>query len=330
METLVRDLTLRSGEDARVWKITGPEPAWADRILPFLGHKGADWHWPMRDALASGLPPLTMNFHECTIGDEVVGNMTTLEGLNRPIGLLQHVFTPPEHRQKGIADALMRAMTDDFAARGGRSMYLGTGNPVAVRLYEKYGFAGVQGTGFMQWFPDPDLLTTYFSPGPVSVREINWGDWPLLAALYAIEDGWTLRSLWHGLYGFENYEHPFVDLKKDLRDGRAESALVLAKDDGAVVGHAFLWPRPHFPDGPYMLEFFVHPNFYDQAGLLLSSLEIPAGRKLQCACDNEARERQAILDRSDLWREATLRNQFRHDGRWFDLHLYSSRWVPSY
>jgi GNAT superfamily N-acetyltransferase len=328
METLVAELKLRSREEARIWRITAPEPAWADRILPFLAHKGADWHWPMRDALASGLPPLTMNFHECTIGDEVVGNITTVEALDRPLGLLQHVFTPPQHRQKGIADALMHALTDDFRARGGRSMYLGTGNPVAIRLYERYGFSGVQGTGLMRWLPDPDFLASYFSPGPVVVRPTDWGDWPLLEALYALEDGWTLRGLHDGLYGFHNYEHPYIRLRLDMRDGVVDQCLVLAKADGAIVGHAFTWVQREYPGGPAMLDFFLHPNFYDHAGLLLSSLDLAPGRKVQVAADNEARERQRILDRFDMWREATLRNQFCHAGRWFDVHLYSTRWVP--
>lgn len=328
METLVREFKLRSGEDARLWKITGPEPGWSDRILPFLGHKQPAWHWPMGEALATGIPPLVMNFHECTIGDEVVGNMTVQECLDRPIGLLQHVFTPPEHRQKGIADALMHAMTDDFAARGGRSMYLSTGNPIAMRLYERYGFRGLQGTGFMQWQPDRDFSADYFSPGPASVREVNWGDWPLLTALFAIEEGWTLRDLRHSLFGFESYEHPFVDLRMGLRDGDVDQCRILAKDDGAVVGHAFVWSEKKYPDGPAMLDFFVHPNFYDRADDLLAALDLPADRKIEVAVDNEAHERQALLERFGMWREATLRSHFRYGGRWLDVHIYSSRWAP--
>jgi hypothetical protein len=52
-------------------------------------------------------------------------NMMNIE--YRGVGLYGHVFTKPEDRQKGAASALMPMLMDDFRARGGKALYLGTG-----------------------------------------------------------------------------------------------------------------------------------------------------------------------------------------------------------
>ncbi|HAA73566.1 TPA: hypothetical protein DCE37_00380 [Candidatus Latescibacteria bacterium] len=43
--------------------------------------------------------------------------------IDKRVGLFGHVFTKPEERRKGAANALM----EDFRQRGGKALYLGTG-----------------------------------------------------------------------------------------------------------------------------------------------------------------------------------------------------------
>lgn len=321
------EVELKSGERAQVWKVTAPDPQWAETLLTFLVHKGQDWLEPMREALQTGLEGLTMNFYECTLGEQVVGNITVLESLDRPVGLLQHVFTLPEHRRKGVASALMEAIRQDFRIRGGRAMYLGTGyQSPPFWIYHGYGFRPIGETGHMRWLVEDGFLDKYFAPGPVRVRDTRWGDWPLMEALYATVEGWTLRSLSQRLYGQSNYEGPFVALMGALAKGRVKQSKVMVKQDGAIVGHAAVWAQPEYPGEPWLLEFFVHPSFHERAGELLGSIFVTPGHKLQAVADSDAWDRHRALREIGMWREACLRRQFLWQGRWLDLHYYSSAW----
>jgi GNAT superfamily N-acetyltransferase/RimJ/RimL family protein N-acetyltransferase len=323
MHRLLRRLILKSGEEAEIWKITAPDKQWGERLLAFLEHKGEPWLRPMRLALAQGLDGLTMNFYECVLGGRIIGNITVVESLPRPVALLQHVYTLPEHRRKGVASALMEAVCRDFRLRGGRAMYLGTGyRSVAYWIYRAFGFRSIQESGHMRWLPDPGFLDSYFAPGPAEVRRTRWEDWPLLEALYATEAGWVLRSFYFRQFGQTSYEGLYLELRQAMDASKIIQCRVMVKPDGAVVGHAFAWRQDQYPDGPLMLEFFVHPNFYAAAPRLLNSLFIPPGRKVQAVADDLAIERQAALEQIGLRREATLRRQFCYQGRWYDVHFY--------
>jgi GNAT superfamily N-acetyltransferase len=328
MERMMEQVTLRSGEAAELWKVTSPAPAWTDRILPFLSHKGEPWLGTMRGALDAGLAGLTMNCFECVVGGEIVGNITIVESLDRPVGILQHVFTPPEQRQKGIAKALMDVVCRDFTDRRGRALYLGTDNPVAARIYRGFGFRDVGDAGMMVWDAEPGFRDDYFCPRPAEPRDLIWGDWPRLAVLFAVEQGWTLRSLYFAQYGPVQYEWTFLALMGALDRGDVEAARVLATEDGAVVGLAFAWTVKNYAGGPLMVDLFAHPSFVGQAGKLLGAMDLPRTRKVQAAADNDAEGKHQALVGFGMWREATLRNQFTYGGRWYDVHLYSAPWSP--
>jgi len=329
MEKLLDTVNLRSGEEAEIWLVRAPAPDWTERILPLLAHKGEPWLGAMRRALENGLGELNMSFFECVIGGQLCGNVTIADSLHRPIGILQHVFTKPQHRQKGVAAALMAAACEDFRARGGQALYLATGNPVAAALYQRFGFRELGHDGVMRWTLEDTFEREYFRARHVEVRETRWSDWPLLAALYSVAEGWTLRSLFFGHYGPSFYEGPFLELMAAQEKGLVKDNKVLTTEDGAVMGHAFLWPQKAYADDPLMVDFFVHPTFCDQAGKLLAALSLPDGRKVQAAMDNDAVTRHKILAQAGFWREATLRNQFSYRGLWYDVSLYCRPWVPS-
>ncbi|MGD9518978.1 MAG: GNAT family N-acetyltransferase [Armatimonadota bacterium] len=329
MHRILGSTDLRSGEKAELWKITAPDPTWADRLLGFLVHKGEPWLWAMREGLTGGLQDLTMNFYECVVEDEVVGNITVLENLSRPVGLLQHVFTLPEHRRKGVASALMAALCYDFRLRGGRAMFLGTGyRTPPFWIYYGFGFRPIGETGHMRWLPQEDFVEDYFSPGPISVRNTRWGDWPLLEALYASTEDWVVRSTRLRLYGQKSFEGPFLTLMQALYERRIRQSLVMTKPDGAVVGHATVWVIKEVPGEPWLLELLVHPNFRNQAGEMLSHVFVPPTHKLQAHADSDAWDKHCLLRSMGLWREACFRRQVAWQGRWLDLHYYSSHWAP--
>lgn len=315
-------VTLKSNEQARLVHITAPEPSWTDRILPFLAHKGEPWMWPMKLALDEGLPGVRMNFFVAMLDDQLAGNITTTEA--NGIGMLQHVYTNPDHRRKGICQLLMQAVTDDFGARGGRAMYLGTGyDTPPFWIYHSFGFRSILETGAMRWLPEEGFEGEYFGPGETTVREARWEDWPALDALYLTERGWYLRGFACGHYGHSSYEGLYPALMKAADEGRVQQMKVLVKDDGAVVGHAMIGVQPAWRGEPYVLDFFVHPTFARKAYVLLQSLELPTDRKVQCYCDAEAKPKMAALQAAEFRREAVLKRQIQRGDEWLDVVIFA-------
>ena len=78
VETRLGETTLKSGERMSIIKTTAPEPAWTERIVPYLAHKGDLWLGAMRRAYNDGLDDLVMSdFLGVLDGGEIVGNITT-------------------------------------------------------------------------------------------------------------------------------------------------------------------------------------------------------------------------------------------------------------
>ncbi len=321
-----QDVVLKSGEIAQQYCITGPEPEWEERVLSRLQHKGELWAKSMQTALREGLPCMKMHFYQLSIDEVAVGNITIVDALNPSIALLQHVFTAPEHRRKGICKLLMTAVTDDFRASGGRAMYLGTGyDTPPFWIYHSFGFRPIGDTGSMVWSDDPDYQANYFTGQDVSVRPACWGDWAPLNALYQIMDGWDLRGVCLGQFAHSSYESAFCRLDRAIVDGTAQQSVVLTSDEtGAVVGHAFLMRDAHWPHGPMVLDFFVHPAFTRHADKLLDAIDLPEDTKIQAYCDAEAVDRAVLLTAAGFALEAELRSQYTSkSGTQMDVLLYS-------
>lgn len=308
VETL-EHVELKSGERMAVVKTTAPEPDWCDRVLTFLVHKGDLWLDPMREGYQRGLDALVMSDFMGVLEDgQVVGNITTAEHLG--VGILQHVFTSPQHRRKGICEALMAALCRDFVARGGRASYLGTGYDSApYHIYERFGFRGCGDSGKMIWFADPDFERSWFAPAPAAVRDTRWDDWPLLGALYAVRDQWRLKGMYFGQFGHANYESEYLSLRRAMAEGKVLQVKVLATDAGAIVGHAFVAPQAAWRGRVWVLDFMLHQGFYGQAGALLSALELPAAAKVQAFCDERARDKMAALEALGFEREGVFARQ---------------------
>ncbi|MXY47257.1 MAG: GNAT family N-acetyltransferase [Chloroflexi bacterium] len=80
------------------------------------------------------------------------------------IGGLGEVATTPAARRTGIATELTQQALDDFEARGGQALFLGTVNPAAARIYHRLGWRKLAGARLMlkvssgaspeEWFVD--------------------------------------------------------------------------------------------------------------------------------------------------------------------------------
>jgi GNAT superfamily N-acetyltransferase len=320
----LRSVELKTGETMDVVRVTCPDHEFRDRILPFLAHKGPDWQVPMRENLAAPLEGLAQHFYLGLIGDQVVGNASHIEALERPVAILQHVFVPPERRRQGICSAIIHALADDFVARGGRASFLHTGyQSPPYYIYQSAGFVGYRDTGTMEWFPDPTFKEAHFAPGATHVRDTRWADWALLEALYGTVEGWFLRSVHFGQWGRSGYEGHYIYLRKEMAEGGVGPVKVLASDTSAVVGHAYLSRDGRFRGSTSLLDLFVHPRFRDRAGVLLDAIDMPAGTKVQSYVDSSQPEKAELLRARGFEVEATLPRQVERDGAWLDVSIYA-------
>ncbi|MGD9495011.1 MAG: GNAT family N-acetyltransferase [Armatimonadota bacterium] len=326
METHLTDVTLKSGEPMRIVRIDAPDPVWKDRILPFLQHKGDPWLWQMEVALGEGLGECAQHYYLGVLeGGEVVGNIMTTESMQPPIGILGHVFTPPEHRRKGICSRLMEALTEDFRARDGRAMFLHTGyDSPPYHIYAAWGFKGYRRTGAMAWVLEEGFWRKQFAPRPVHVRETDWADWAPLEALSWVDTGWHLRSVFLGIYGFGGFEGHYIRVQEALRGGRLMDFRVLAAEDGAVAGYALLGRLRSFPGEPLVLDMFVHPDFVKHATELAQAIEIPPGERTLAFADSASVGKLEALAAAGLAQEASLRGLLTDErGNLLDLLILS-------
>jgi GNAT superfamily N-acetyltransferase len=324
VRTQLGSVRLKTGETLDIVRVSAPDAEFRERILAFLAHKGPDWQVPMAENLEAPLEGLGQHFYLGLVGDEIVGNASSVEGLQRPVGLLQHVFTAPDRRRQGICSAILRAYTHDFVARGGRAAYLHTGyQSAAYYIYQSVGFIGYRDTGTMEWFPDETFPEDHFQQAPVIVRDTRWEDWALLEALYAIEEGWYLRSIHFRQWGRSGYEGEYVALRRQMREGSVQQAKVLVAESGAVVAHAYLWRNTMFPGGLWTLDVFVHPAFYGEADALLEALAVEDMGKVQCFADATQPEKVGLLCRRGFEPEATLHRQARREDDWLDVGIYA-------
>ena len=102
----------------------------------------------------------------------------------------------------------------------------------------------------------------------------------------------------------------------------ASQIKVLVKADAAVMGHALVAEQRQWRGAPYCLDFFVHPNFYGEAGALLAEVQLPNDRKVQSYADAEAEGRCEALESAGFEREATLKRQIRRGDDWLDVYVY--------
>jgi GNAT superfamily N-acetyltransferase len=326
METYLTDVALKSGEAMRIVRVDAPDSAWKDRILPFLGHKGEPWLWQLEIALEQSLGACAQRYYLGVLeSGEVVGNIMSTESMEPPIGILGHVFTPPEHRRKGICSHLMAALTGDFRARGGRAMFLHTGyDTPPYHIYAAHGFVGYRDTGTMAWLLEEDFFERQFAYRPVSVRATDWADWAPLEALAEVDTGWHVRSPQLGIYGFGGFEGAYITVRRDLHEGRLQDFKVLSTDDGAVVGYALLGRYRRFPGEPPTLDIFVHPNFVEHADILAQAIVEPCCDKILAFGDSASVGKPEALGRADFGLEATVTGLMRDGhGNLLDLTIFS-------
>ncbi len=319
------NVALKSGQTMRIVRVDAPDPDWKQPVLDFLQHKGELWVEANRLMLEQQLEGIQTYFYLAMSGEQIVGNIMTIEAVEAGVGILGHVFTAAEHRRKGICAAIMEVLTRDFVGRGGRGMTLSTGyRSPAYHIYRRFGFRGLGETGKMIWEAESDFLGNYFASGITEVRDIHWPDWCLLDLLYKIESGSFLRGVYHGHHGLAGYEGCFVRFHRLIQEPPSQSK-VLTKSGGEVVGHALLLPDPRWKKDVLLLDLFIHPHFYQAGAELLEAIELPPDIKVQAHADGRSPEKVELLKQRGFAQEAMLPGQLRDaDGEPLDVIILST------
>jgi hypothetical protein len=317
--TPLGETTLKTGERMTIGRVACPDPEWATRVSPLLGHKGQPWHFHIETAVREPLDDLNTLFYLGTIDGVAVCNVmivgtrgsagdtvgtgatgVTAEG----VGILAHVYTVPEQRRKGAYSQLMALQMEDTRRLGYAILTLGTGfESPPYWIYHSFGFRSIDGSsGRMKWLATPEAEASWFRAGAAVARPLRWEDWaPLnaLASQLAEADEALPRSWAFGLLkGHGSVERSFLDLRRSMpresprslddlhgavasgANGAQPIALTLESEHGAAVGWAVLQPDDLALRDGWRLDFFVHPAFRAHTGRLLEALPLPPGARL--------------------------------------------------
>jgi hypothetical protein len=332
MYTHLGQATLKTGEQLELGCVRCPDPSWAAQVIPLLGHKSRESRDHFEQAFAGPLDELDTRFYIGTIGGVAVTNVMIVGAL-RPIGgvgILGHVYTRPEHRQKGAYGALMDAQMRHVQADGYRMMVLSTGFEThPYWIYHGSGFRSIDGvSGKMKWLADTTAETEYLAPGPTTVRPMRWDDWaPLELLTYqpVLPQEELPRCFLFNLKGQGGVEGPFQTVRRRIRRNEPIRAVVLETERGATVGWAALQPDPFAFGDARQLDLYVHPGFEASAPRLLDSLELPSSAPISAYSTPPDGYRAAALQAAGFRQVAELPNWLAQNNQRLPLRVYTRR-----
>lgn len=298
MTTKRGDFTLRTGERVTASVVLAPDPARAPQLEAMLRHKGDPWNWQNARLLREPTG-LATRFYVLERRGEPFANIMLAE--HGGVALLGHVWTNPDDRGAGASALLMGLLLEDFAARDGRVIFLGTGfGSLPWHYYRRRGFEPIEpGSGAMaRYFEAPaDFEREWFAGTRVELGAIDWTHWVTAIPLFLHPAGGSVRLWAAGLFGRALPEEALLRFLRDAvpEIGPADRRAYVATlpDSGAAVGWASATAVPWFP-GARIVDVFCHPDHWDCAPELLERLALPARHNL-AACDPGQIEKQRAL-----------------------------------
>ncbi|MBT4159992.1 MAG: hypothetical protein HOE54_01710 [Gammaproteobacteria bacterium] len=291
-------VVLAGGEQAEVGVVVGPDTRWAERLKKLLCHKGEPWNWQNSRVLRTNTG-IGSRFYVLHRGGIPFAN-TMIAELSG-VGILAHVWTRPEDREKRACSELMRVLMEDFRFRQGKALFLFTQfGSVAYRIYEKFGFRSVESqSGFMDWYATSkdEFEAPYFEEGATEIQPLGWTHWPSSPALFMGDFPGAVRCAPLKLIGRQSTQTPFLSLLRDeeRRKTTDSRTLVLQSEETtAVVGFtAWDW-HPRRKD-TCLVDVYCHPNYWDQARNLLLSLPLPRAKRYVAYSDIDCEHKAKVL-----------------------------------
>jgi GNAT superfamily N-acetyltransferase len=329
------DVQLKTGETVELGALLGPDASpLATKVKTLLSHKGRIWQWQIAQSLDRDQPETESRFYLLLRQGEPFANIMLVE--SRRIGIFGHVYTRPEERRKGAAEHLAGRLVADFARRGGRAMYLGTGyDSAAYHIYARHGFRGIEPeSGYMAWFA-PGLERTAFeaeafAPSWTRHEALEYRHWPTLPALAMMYHPARLRIAGMDVIGPAITEggalpvlmamHGEADHTHD-NGGRAHVAV--SGQSGVPVAIACATPEPHFWKQVDVVDLFCAPGFEEELPALVQALQLLPGRRAICYADLDWPAKQEILAACGFQRAALLERHYRSQGAAQALELWA-------
>lgn len=255
---------------------------------------------------------------------------------NPEVGGYGEVFTEPEHRSKGIALVMTNIAMSHFGEHGGQAMYLGTGNPIAYRVYERAGFSTYMGA-VMRYLKEQNenYDESYFEySGHPTLRQAVWGDLAGAVALCAHPHKWLITD-----YRLQRFSSRYVPQQKCIglfhplwaameHDGGYLG--IMENPNGRIVGEANLAPSK-FPLQAHtaILDFLVHENYWSHSPALLEHVLVQA-KRIGCGIvrtylSSFDKEKIDSIRQVGFSLDATISGQYQLDNKQYDLQVYSYR-----
>ena len=287
------------------------------------------------DFVDSSLDPLFLG----RIDGEIVADVGCQAGRDNPeLGSLGWVFTKPEERGKGISSCLTELAVRWFEECGGLCMQLGTGNPIAHHVYEKYGFRDYNGAVMRRLGRDREAAEfdeyLFADSRTAGVRPARWGDISRVAALYAAPHPCLIQDHQEGLFSHPDLvRHRYFSIFPSLML-RAEPPggciSVLECGGNRLVGLAALLPEEGPPRAHVgRLDFLIRPNHFARGKELLQAVLDGAAEggiahvlAYFASCD---RDKIDLAEQVGLRPCATLPDHFQLGTERFDLTIYRGR-----
>jgi len=303
----LKTASLKDERELKIGIVTVPDPEWAERLCPFLTHKGGIWNWQIEHCLTDSVSPLEIRFIVGLVGEALAGGLMIAE--HTGIGQLGHVFTHPDFRRQGIARRLMTAAMDDFQDREGSGLCLGTEfDSPAYHLYRSLGFESIRPhSGVMDWYADRAAMGDYFKEDEdTDVRPWQWQDWPTMNLLTLWPVGDFVRSVAMKVYGSDSVEGAFLRFFRKMESAKSATAgVVLVKPAGQVVGFALRTPETRWPSESDLIDAYAHPRFIYRLPELIDTVTVP-GRTSRAWLNAKSGDRLAIFKEVGFEIEATL------------------------
>ncbi len=304
-------ITLSTGEKVEVAIVTCPDLAWAERIEKLLAHKGEPWNWQNSQFLRDSVGFET-RFYVLHRDGIPFSNVLLSEG--NGLGIVNHVWTVPEDRQKGSSKSLIHIVMNDFKTRQGQALFLQAGyGEVAYHMYRKFGFESIESeSGYMHWYAnsESEFLANFFADGQTKIVPLKWRHWLTVQPLLQADDKCITRVLALKHVGRRTTEGSFLTLLRDEFTNRARGekprAYVLELVSGSVVGFAMWSWHPLWPD-TCLVDIYCHAKHWNKAGELLDRLELPKADRYLALADCETKKR--VLLESGFKEAAVPKNQ---------------------
>lgn len=317
-------IILKDKTTCDVLRVQGPDAEWADKIEEMLGHKAPMYQWANQSMLRRPLG-FGSYFYVVVVDSFPIANIKTME--LQGVGILGDVYTRPQYREKGAASQLMKILMDDFKARGGKALYLGTGfGGAPYRMYQKFGFSSVvENSGGMAYFSSGDFAQEYFCEGPAKLQPLGWRHYPTSSALFMAPVPGVVRCAPQQLFGQRNSEGSMVKLLAELQKDAPTCAVVgLQKDNGALVGLAMWDADPLWPSTA-RVDVFCHPHFWEHGAAMLETVikSIPPSMRQYIAFgDDQCPQKETVLLNAGFQQSAILSRWILANEKEVDIKQY--------